>query len=184
MKLIAYKQNQEVWKNVEGYEGYYLVSNYGRIKSFHRNKKGRVIKPSVMNVGAGYEQVGLYKNGIQKKILLHRLIAETFIANPDNLPFVNHIDENKINNSAENLEWCTSLYNNNHGTRNKRIAKTQSIPVSAKCIRTGNELHFKSISEASRQGFNASSIWKVCNGKMNKHHDYVWKYEKKEAGYI
>lgn len=184
MKLIAYKQNQEVWKDVEGYEGYYLVSNYGRIKSFYRNKKGRVIKPSVMNGGTGYEQVGLYKNGIQKKVLLHRLIAEAFIANPDNFPFVNHIDENKINNSAENLEWCTSLYNNNHGTRNKRISNTQSMPVSAKCIKTGNELHFKSIAEASKQGFNASSIWKVCNGKMNKHHEYVWKYEKKEVGYI
>lgn len=184
MKVIEYSQTPEVWKDVEGYEGHYLVSNYGRIKSFYKNKNGRFIKPLVMNAGKGYEQVGLYKNGRQKKILLHRLIAEAFIANPDKLPFVNHIDENKTNNHVENLEWCTRSQNNNHGTRNQRIANSQSIPVSAKCLRTGKELHFKSIAEASRQGFNASSIWKVCNGKMNKHHEYVWKYEKKEVGHI
>lgn len=165
---------EEVWKDIQSYEGYYQISNHGRVKSFHINKKGKLLKIALANTG--YESVGLYKNRIQRKASPHRLVAEHFIPNPHNYPEVNHIDEKKTNNHVNNLEWCSKEYNLNHGTRNRRIAKAQSKAVSAKCIATGKIMFFESISEARRSGFNASSIWKVCNGKMNKHRNHIWKY--------
>lgn len=118
----------EVWKDVVGYEGLYQVSNLGRVQSLgHDNwHKGRILKPHLDGKG-NYFMVGLSKDKHTKHKLVHRLVAETFIPNPENLPQVNHKDENKQNNIVENLEWCTNEYNINYnnGAAMKRAIKTR-----------------------------------------------------------
>lgn len=108
-----------MWKDIENYEGLYQVNELGEVKS-----KGRILKPRPN--GVGYFQVALYKNGIRKDFYVHRLVAKAFIPNPDNLPEVNHKDENKSNNTVENLEWCSAEYNINYGSHNERMAFTMS----------------------------------------------------------
>ena len=115
---------EEIWNPVIGYENLYEISNKGGIRSLGRfvNSKhggkrwlpGRVLKTWICN---NYETVGLYKDGKQRFIAIHILVAKAFIPNPDNLPCVNHKDENKLNNQVDNLEWCTQQYNNIYGTR-------------------------------------------------------------------
>ena len=110
---------KELWKDIPEYEGLYQVSNYGRIKSLHNYRgKGNIIKPKIKN---NYYQIGLRKNNIRKWFSIHRLVAENFILNSQNLPQVNHKDENKLNNYVDNLEWCTVLYNNTYGTRIDKV---------------------------------------------------------------
>lgn len=112
---------QEIWKDIKGYEGFYQVSNFGRIKCMEHKCPGRYglrtvrehIKVQVKGA-KGYYYVSLYKMDKGRTFTVHRLVAQAFIPNPDNLPCVNHIDENKFNNNVENLEWCTSLYNNTY----------------------------------------------------------------------
>ena len=121
----------EIFRDVEGYEGMYQISNLGRVKSMERNVwsehnncfcllKERFLRPEIV---CGYLRVVFCKDGKTSKHLVHRLVAQAFIPNPDNLPQVNHKDENKTNNVADNLEWCTPEYNINYGTRNERVAK-------------------------------------------------------------
>ena len=122
----------EVWKDIKGYEGSYQVSNLGRVKSLERtfidkighkqHTKERILKQ--FTASHGYLQVDLYNGSSKKKRLVHRLVCEAFHENTENKPCVNHIDENKTNNVASNLEWCTYEENNNHGTHNARSAKT------------------------------------------------------------
>ena len=124
--------NEEIWKPIEGYEGLYEVSNTGRVRSFDRYvkysngqihlHKGKVLSP--IKDTDGYLQVVLHCNGKCKTIKVHRLVAQAFIPNPDNLPQINHKDEDKLNNCVENLEWCTAKYNINYGTRNIRRRET------------------------------------------------------------
>lgn len=113
----------EIWKDIQGYDGLYQVSNIGRVKSlnYSRTGKEKILKPCKAN---GYLQVYLYKEGKSKMYKIHRLVAMAFIPNPDNLPCVNHIDEDKSNNCEDNLEWCTVAYNNTYGTRIQRQAES------------------------------------------------------------
>ena len=119
----------EEWRPIVGYEGQYEVSSYGRVRSLDRydrmNRfwKGRILKSYTDTVG--YLNVRLCSNGKLKHHLVHRLVAEAFIPNPDNLPQVNHRDEVKNNNSVENLEWCDGKYNVNYGTRKIRERNTK-----------------------------------------------------------
>jgi hypothetical protein len=114
---------KEFWKDIKGYEGLYQISNYGRIRSlkFRNNvcEKYRVIvmKPNLRN---GYLVINLRKNMKRKSFQVHRLVAQAFIENPFNYPIVNHIDYNRQNNNAENLEWCTQKQNVNHSTCNMK----------------------------------------------------------------
>ena len=118
----------EIWKPKKDYEGLYEVSNLGRVKSLGNgksiNSKEGILKPG--KIKQGYLQVTLCKNRKQKRFLVHRLVAEAFLPNPENLPFINHKDEDKTNNSVDNLEYCTREYNNNYGTRNERVAKANT----------------------------------------------------------
>ena len=121
----------EVFKPIAGYEGLYEISNLGRVKSlpkFHHTRYGGYIKKEKILENRldsyGYQFVILCKNKIQKNFLVHRLVANTFLDNPNNYDSINHKDENKLNNSVENLEFCDRNYNNNYGTRNKRISDT------------------------------------------------------------
>ena len=118
---------EEEFRDVKGYEGLYQVSNIGRVKSLGNGNstcpyflKERILSTTKRR---NYLAVTLSKQGKRKMYSLHRLVAETFIPNPNNYPCVNHLDENKQNNSVDNLEWCTYKYNCNYGTRNERISK-------------------------------------------------------------
>ena len=170
----------EIWKTIDGYDGLYMVSNYGRIKSFKTYRKHdgeRLLTPC--NKG-GYYQVGLRKDEKRKWIGVHRLVAKAFIPNPNNYPCVNHKDENPLNNHVDNLEWCTVLYNNTYGNRIQKVtSKTGKIvlqySLDGEFIR-----EYSSISEASRQTkTDASAICHCCKGKYNYHqtNGYVWKYK-------
>ena len=118
----------EEWKSIPGYEGLYEVSSYGRVRSVERcdrfNHKivSKILKPNYVN--SGYFRVGMYKNKTFKYYLIHRLVAQAFIPNPDNLPQVNHKDEDKSNNRVDNLEWCSRSYNMNYGTLQQRRIQT------------------------------------------------------------
>ena len=121
---------EEVWKFVKGQEGVLEVSNYGNLR--------RIIKPSIQS--NGYKMVSV--DGRLK--LVHRLVAETFLDNPDNLPVVNHKDENKTNNRVDNLEWCTHEYNLNYGKRKEKYWKAVSAITDE-----GVTEHYKSMTEAA-----------------------------------
>ena len=110
----------EEWRAVPGYEGLYEVSNKGNVRNVRRNN---IIKGFINT--KGYIQVSLCKNGIRKNFTVHRLVALTFIPNPDNLPEINHINEDKTNNRVDNLEWCTAKYNNNYGSRKDKVRDTK-----------------------------------------------------------
>lgn len=109
----------EEWRDIPGYEGLYQVSSLGRVKSLHFNK-WKIISQRIR--GKGYYAVTLCKNKSQKDFYVHRLVAEAFIPNPNNLPQVNHKSEVKMDNFVDNLEWCDNLYNINFGTRTERSA--------------------------------------------------------------
>ena len=111
----------EEWRDIKGFEGKYMVSNLGRVKSlnYRRTGKEKILKAYPNKDDYGYLKVSLYKDGKVRYPLVHVLVATAFLENPDNLPEVNHKDENSKNNCAENLEYCRWLYNVNDGTRNK-----------------------------------------------------------------
>lgn len=115
---------EEIWKDIINYEGKYEVSNLGRVRSLSYNGTGEIKLLKQGTDKKGYKRVGLCKNGKTKHYYVHRLVAITFIPNPDDLSIVNHKDENPANNNVNNLEWCTSEYNNNYGTRNERASES------------------------------------------------------------
>jgi len=175
---------QEIWEDIKGYEGLYQVSNLGRV----RNGKGKIHKSFLAYTG--YEHVVLYdhknhsgKNG--KHHLVHRLVAEAFVPNPDGLPVVNHIDENRANNVASNLEWCTQSYNLRAGTvPSKRSAimrnhKSTSKPVEQYTDSGVLVARYPSLNEAGRQtGWYPQNIRKNIIGDPRHPHayGYIWKY--------
>ena len=121
----------EIFKDIENYEGLYQVSNLGNIKSLHCNKE-RIMKPTIRSNNYQYYFVGLLKNRKRKFFAIHRLVAQAFVSNPNNYSQVDHLDGNKLNNNANNLEWVTPKENTNrawkkglaHNTKNQRkIAK-------------------------------------------------------------
>lgn len=123
----------EIFKDIQGYENLYKVSNYGNIKSLWKGKN-IVLKTSIV---AGYVSCGLWNNGKGKMIKNHRIAAQEFIPNPDNLPEVNHIDGNKMNNHVENLEWCTPRENVfNRERLNAKVKKSKYVGVSpaSECV--------------------------------------------------
>lgn len=174
---------QEIWKDVVGYEGRYKVSNKGDVFSVERKDSrgikcgGRTLRPVCDSYG--YHCLNLSKNGVTKQKRVHRIVLEAFVPNPNNYPEVNHRDEDKTNNNVENLEWCTSKHNNNHGTRIERIAQAQSKKVKAINIKTGEVLAFNSAKEAISEGyFDASRACRGIYGRNgNLYKGHRWCYE-------
>ena len=168
----------EIFKDIEGYEGLYQISNFGNVYSY--NKRGLLTPQKENN---GYLRVNLYKNGKSKHYLVHRLVAQAFITNSNNLGFVNHIDENKTNNSVDNLEWTTHKDNVNYGTRNeregKKISKSLSVPIIGINKTNGLIVEFSSSHEASRVlNINQGNIIQCCKGNRYKSvGGYYWYYK-------
>ena len=171
----------EEWKDIKDYEGLYQVSNWGRVKSLNYRKTGKSKLMKLMKNKKGYLTVVFHKNGEYKRYLVHRLVAEHFIPNPDNLPFINHKDEDKKNNKVGNLEWCNNEYNSNYGTRNHRISSTNTNGKLSKTVlqfsKSGDLIReWVSMAECTRNGFQQSAVWLCCNGKKPQYKGYKWCY--------
>ena len=176
----------EIWKDVKGYEGYYQVSNMGRVKSMRvlkTPKNGvKCRKNAFLSTKTTHDKqyvlVALCRNGEKKHIQVHRLVAEAFIPNPKNLPCVNHKDEDKTNNCVENLEWCSYQYNNTYGTMAYRSI---NHPSTSKCVRqlskTGEPIAtYPSIKEASRKtGISYQVLISYLHGRYHTGGGYDWK---------
>lgn len=165
----------EIWKDIVGFEDLYKISNEGNILSLLTDK---VLSPYN---NKGYLMVRLYKNSKPSSLYVHRLVAQTFVENPNGYVEINHIDENKRNNHYSNLEWCSRVHNCNHGSRNDRIGTASSvnklIPV-VQLSKEGNIINtFNSINEAGEYlGKNPSHISSCCTGKRKTAFGFVWKY--------
>lgn len=112
----------EIWKDIEGYEGLYQISSNAEVRKIKPNGEYKILKSSIG--GSGYPRVSLRNDKKSKMMLLHRLLAKAFIPNPNNLPCINHKDENPLNCSLQNLEWCTYKYNSNYGTCRQKIQQS------------------------------------------------------------
>lgn len=174
---------EEIWKDITGYEGLYQISSLGNVKSlFDNNGKRRDHILSGGNDADGYKIVLLYKDRKRSTKKVHRLVAEAFIPNPNNYPQVNHKDENKSNNYADNLEWCTLLYNIRYGTGIRRHGlkikgKYNNTKLCKKviCIETGTV--YPSAAEAGRQLNIASThIIRAIREKNRTAGKYHWNY--------
>lgn len=169
----------EVWVDVNGYDGAYKISNMGRVKCMrYMNTNGcSFIKPESSK--GGYLRIRLSKDGVNKRFLLHRLVAEHFCPNTNNEKYVNHKDENKQNNCASNLEWCSCSYNINYGTRNERTSKklknNKRRSKMVLCVET-NEI-YSSTHEVERVlGFDQGNIVVACKNPNRTSYGYHWKY--------
>lgn len=178
---------KEIWKDIPYAEGY-QVSNLGRVKSLARVVEGKgkrkcAIKEKIIGNKPdrfGYKSVTLRINRKQVSKRVHRLVAEAFIPNPDNLPQVNHKDEDKTNNCVENLEWCDAKYNSNYGTRGKRIGEKLEKPVMQFSLSGEYIETYKSIIEASViTETDRHHISACCGGKTNRRTagGYKWSYQ-------
>ena len=175
----------EIWRDIPGYEGLYKISNYGRVMALKKlqgyiMRSERILKPRLIN---GYYVAHLCKNNISKNVLVHRIVAECFIDNPNNLPVVNHIDGNKQNNNVNNLEWVTHSENTKHayklelakapkywsGKRGKDHCKSKPV----KCRET-NEV-FNSIA-AAQDKYKTTHISMALHGYRKTAGGYTWEW--------
>lgn len=172
----------EVWKDIEGYEGLYQVSNLGRIKALQRlRKNGRVRKEQILKNHAyenGYFKITLCDNTMKsKRYFVHRLVAIAFVENPNNLPCVNHKDENSSNNDARNLEWCTFQYNNTYGHRldcvigesNKSHKLTKEQVQEIRRLYKRNDRKVGGCALARKYGVSSMTISEIARNKKWKH---------------
>lgn len=196
------EEEKELWKDVVGYEGRYQVSNMGRVKSLERkvwNGRGygtvseKILKPRKNKYG--YLDVLLHRDGKAKRYRVNRLVASAFIPNPQGLPEVNHINEDKTDNSLENLAWVTHKENINHGTRTERQAeklrgkkqteehvRKRSKPIMAIDKISGLIVEFSSSMEAERVlGINHSNITQCCKGRYKTVGGFQWFYSSQDT---
>ena len=170
------KYQDEYWKDISGYEGRYQVSNKGRVRSLQAKTKTKPYKGGVLTLmtdSMGYKLVNLSR----KSYKVHRLVAAAFIENPNGLPCINHKDEDKTNNNAENLEWCTHRYNNNYGTRNARISQNEGRGIIQYNLDGIEIKRWRSSADAARHyGVSRSSIYGCCSKRQHTSCGYVWRF--------
>ena len=189
----------EVWRTAvydgEPYEGY-KVSNLGRILSLNYRNTGKPDLMTPVEIPNGYLQICLRKNGETKTCLVHRLVAQTFLPNPENKPCINHKIEGKkgktmnmvifnidgsVDKERTTLEWVTPKENNDYGTRTERIAKAQSKRVLQLSLDGELIKVWESTAECGRNGFDSSHVAACCNGKLPHYKGFRWEYEEKEV---
>lgn len=168
-----------MWKDIEGYEGIYQVSNFGRIKSLSRKRidRNQILPEKILLQRIkenGYCVVSLSKNGKEKKMLVHRLVAQAFISNQNNYKEVNHKDENKLNNNVNNLEYCTRKYNCNYGIRNKKhYRKVKQYDLNGNFIKEWESI--TNIKKYFNKPYNCGDISACINGKQKTAFGYIWR---------
>lgn len=173
---------KEVWKDIEGYEGSYQVSNLGRVKSLGRvdsighNKSSKILKAHPN--GGKYLDVTLFNQNRREYFLVHRLVAQAFIPNPSDLPQVNHIDEDKTNNCVSNLEWCTAKYNLNYGNRRKSAIESMKKPIISISPDGIIKQEVSATDFSKRTGIDVRNVNAVLKGRRNHTHGYHFKYVK------
>lgn len=198
-------QQEEIWKDIPEYKGKYQVSNLGKVRSLNYNHTGRPKTLKASKITTGYPMVVLWDESGHHCKLVHRLVASAFLPNPEQLPCVNHKDEDKTNNvvvlnedgsidyEKTNLEWCSHRYNNGYGTKGLRSSQNLiNNPLISRPIyqisKSGEIINeFPSISEAARaMNCQQSIINRVCRYNANKsvytHRQYtscgyIWKYK-------
>ena len=153
-------------KDIKGYEGLYAITSCGKVWSYRRKK---FLKPVANRVG--YFYVNLCINGNHTSYAIHRLVAEAYIPNPENLPEINHKDENKENNCLQNLEWCNRKYNINYGTRNDKLKK----PILQYDLDGNFIREWPSATDVGTQI--RKSICECLKGRHKTAYDYKWKYK-------
>lgn len=181
--------NREIWKDLPKYEGIYQVSNLGRVKSLDRiNANGAMAHGKLMSPQDnkhGYLYVDLCKNGKLKREYIHRLVGMTFIPNTNNLPQINHKNEIKSDNRAENLEWCDNRYNNNYGTARIRARYTMIMngnnraidvySVDGKFIKT-----YECAYDMEKDGISRRNVYLICDGRCLSYHGLAFRYHGEE----
>lgn len=181
----------EIWKDIYGYENFYQVSNYGRVKSLKRvDSRKHMYEEKILSNKTeknGYQRLHLSKDGIGTYLSVHRAVAEAFVHKQDGCNIVNHLDNNRANNNAENLEWTTHKGNMQHATKQGRMRYNpenlkKAINSRKRAVVGTMEdktIRFESASEAERHGFNRRHIANCCNKKYgyNTHKKYSWRYE-------
>ena len=173
----------EEWKDVEGYEGLYQVSNYGRVKSLEKNAGRSFRKSKILNLNLDTSKYGFYVLSCNSKIkhfTAHRLVAKTYILNKEDKPQINHIDGNKLNNNIYNLEWCTDKENKEHGWKNKiykycekRYKKIYQYDLNKNLLKEWNSV--KEICE--KTNYNKVVIYKCIKRVQKTAYGYIWKAE-------
>lgn len=173
----------EIWKPIPGYEGLYEISDIGRVKSLPREtfgllrfKEERIISSN--GDGKGYRTIKLSKNGKVSRYLVHRLVAMAFIPNPDNLPYINHKDENRSNNNVGNLEWCTPKYNVNYGNAHSKwkesYLKSNGRPICSYDENGNLVKEYNCFVDAVREGYKRRHIEECINGLKRMHKGLFW----------
>lgn len=185
--IASIRLDGETWRDVKGYEGYYVVSSFGRVVSLWRHI---ILRPIVLKARkCRYFSVLLHGNDKVERKLIHRLVAEAFLLNPENYPEVDHIDRNGQNNRVENLRWCN---------RKMNMANKETRKVLATChdghdgsyrwrpilqIKDGEIIkNYKNIKEAEIEGFRGSNITMVCRGVRKSHRGFQWAYADSKNG--
>ena len=177
----------EVWKDIDGFEGLYQVSSFGRVKSLKRYVKKSNGKTMLVNerickpfVNKGYFYVTLSKNGHQPNKKVHRLVASAFIPNPKSLPHINHKDEVLSNNKASNLEWCTEDYNRHYGTGLLRMKQTwrrrYGVPIIRYATNGAESKRYECSKDLIEDGFDRRAVYRCCKNNKHTHKCYKWSF--------
>lgn len=186
----------EIWKDIEGYEGYYQVSNWGNVRSLDFRRRGTVSLLRQNKASQGYLIVRLFKNKKWKNCYVHRLVGMAFLENPNCFKEINHKDENKQNNHVDNLEWCTPKFNTNYsrlkhperyfttinGKRTTKKTKYSSIPINQLSLNGDLIKKWNNIAEIVRTlKFHNTAITECCQMKREKAYGYKWEFAEKST---